>query len=259
MDMAEYIRQAAAARGMDPDAVLEVVRTEGGLSDPFQQSFAKKNGIREPSYGPFQLLVGGEGTGFPEGLGNVALSRGIDPRKDWQGGIDLALDTAAKEGWGQWYGPKNAGLSRWHGIKDGARALGTSLNSNPIASGGYASEGPMQEAHNRVVQPLSPPRTIADRPIGTSAPAMTTDPGSLNLEGLMAKLKTPDAAGGFDDMLAAMGGGGSSGSSAPQIQPTGFGAAVASENAARMVPAQQLMAALLAKKRGKVPGLSLMG
>lgn len=114
----DYIRRAAAARGIDPDIAVRVAKAEGGLNDPTRQSLVMKNGRQEPSYGPFQLLVGGGDTGFPEGLGNRALAAGIDPRNpnDAYRGIDFALDTAAKTGWGQWYGAKAAGLGNFAGI-----------------------------------------------------------------------------------------------------------------------------------------------
>lgn len=257
-EVADYLRQAALARGMDPDKVLRAVMTEGGVSDPFQQSFAKKNGIREPSYGPLQLLIGGEGTGFPEGLGNRALAAGIDPRKNWQAGVDFGLDTVAKEGWQQWYGPKNAGLDRWYGVR-GAKPVGTTINSigNP---GGYASEGPINAAASRVAPPLPPAYSVADRPIGDAMPAKFDVAGGA---GLMDMLKSfggnETGMGGLSAMAGAFGGG--SQSSAPQIQPSSIGPAVSNEIAAKAASAQQLMAALLAGKRPKKrsPGLSMMG
>ncbi len=114
----DYIRQAAAARGIDPEIAVRVAKSEGGLNDPIRQSGVMKGGVREPSYGPFQLLIGGNGTNFPEGLGNRALAAGIDPRNanDAYRGIDFALDEASKKGWGQWYGAKAAGLGNLAGI-----------------------------------------------------------------------------------------------------------------------------------------------
>ena len=117
-DIEAYIRQSAAARGIDPDVAVTVAKSEGGLKDPTRQSLARKNGVQEPSYGPFQLLVGGGQTGFPAGMGNQALAAGIDPRDpaNWQKGVDFALDQAKQKGWGQWYGAKAAGITGMHGI-----------------------------------------------------------------------------------------------------------------------------------------------
>lgn len=123
----QYIRQAALQRGIDPDIAVRVAKSEGGLKDPTLQSYSTKNGRREPSYGPFQLLVGGGDTGFPVGLGNAALKAGIDPRdpNQWQRGVDFALDQAKAGGWSPWYGAKAAGVDRWGGIRGGGASPDT--------------------------------------------------------------------------------------------------------------------------------------
>lgn len=115
----QYIRAAAMQRGIDPDIAVRVAKSEGGLLDPVRQSDVRKNGAREPSYGPFQLLVGGGSTGFPAGLGNDFMrDTGLDPRNPEHAyrGIDYALDTAARDGWGRWYGAKAIGLDDRAGI-----------------------------------------------------------------------------------------------------------------------------------------------
>lgn len=104
-----YIRKAAVARGIDPEIAVEVARREGmntSVVGDNQQSAVVKNGVREPSYGPFQLYMGG-------GLGNKFLKeKGLDPRDPTtvKEQIDFALDEARKSGWGAWYGWK--GLPR---------------------------------------------------------------------------------------------------------------------------------------------------
>lgn len=123
-DVESYIRRAAAERGIDPEIAIKVARSEGGLKDPFRQSDIVKNGVREQSYGPFQLYMGG-------GLGNKALEAGIDPRKDWQGGINFALDQAASGGWGPWYGAKKIGVTGMTGI--GQRPTGQVASLDPMA------------------------------------------------------------------------------------------------------------------------------
>lgn len=109
-----YIRQRAPLFGVDPDIAVRVAKSEGGLSNPTQQSTYVKNGRRERSYGPFQLYIDG-------GLGNRALAAGIDPRKesDWQKGVDFALNEAGKKGWGQWYGAAKVGVGNWDGVRGG--------------------------------------------------------------------------------------------------------------------------------------------
>lgn len=114
----QYIRQAAIARGIDPDIAVRVAKSEGGVNG-YIQSRVKKNGAQEPSFGPFQLLVGGGGSGFPEGMGNQMIREtGLDPRdpRNAQASIDFALDQAKNKGWGQWYGAKAIGVTGKHGI-----------------------------------------------------------------------------------------------------------------------------------------------
>lgn len=130
MDIETYIRQAAAARGIDPDIAVRVAKAEGGLKDPTRQSLVKKGGVQEPSYGPFQLLVGGEGTGFPRGLGNAFVEKyGMHPSdpEAWQKGIDFALDTVKQDGWRQWYGAKAVGVNRFDGVGGERTVPGTTL------------------------------------------------------------------------------------------------------------------------------------
>lgn len=115
----QYIRDAAVKRGIDPDVAVRVARSEGGLKNPVRQSDFRKGGVREPSYGPFQMLVGGKGTGFPKGLGNSFIEQtGLDPRNPShaRAAIDYALDHAAKHGWGAWYGAARVGIGKREGI-----------------------------------------------------------------------------------------------------------------------------------------------
>ncbi|SOC45769.1 tail length tape measure protein [Rhizobium subbaraonis] len=125
-DIASYITDAAIKRGIDPDVALRVARSEGGLDSWNMRAGYVKNGFREPSYGPFQLLKGGAGTGFPAGLGNDFMARtGLDPALAANGpaGVDFALDHASRNGWGAWYGAAKAGIGDWQGIGTGTTAV----------------------------------------------------------------------------------------------------------------------------------------
>jgi hypothetical protein len=116
---APTIAQAAQKWGVDPEIALRVAQSEGGLNDWIQSGVAK-GGRREPSFGPFQLLVGGGDSGFPEGMGNQLLKeRGIDPRdpNNADAVIDFAMEQASKKGWGQWYGAAKAGVGKFDGIR----------------------------------------------------------------------------------------------------------------------------------------------
>lgn len=116
--VAQKITDYAKKIGIDPSVALRVARHEG-LAPGVWQSNVKKNGIREPSYGPFQLLVGGGNTGFPTGLGNQFVKKtGLNPSDpstvDKQ--IEFALDYAKQNGWSAWYGAKAAGVGKFEGI-----------------------------------------------------------------------------------------------------------------------------------------------
>lgn len=119
-DVVSYIRKAAVARGIDPEVALAVANSEGLKGDPKEgwQSKVVKNGKREPSYGPFQLYLGG-------GIGNrFVADTGLDPTDPSTvfDQIDYALDVAANEGWGQWYGSKAVGIAPRQGLEN-ARSL----------------------------------------------------------------------------------------------------------------------------------------
>lgn len=129
-DLETYIREAAIARGIDPDVAVRAAKSEGlnSLTKASEgwQSTAKKNGEREPSYSPFQLLVGEGSKNYGPGLGDEFIKQtGLDPRdpKNVQATIDFALDYAAQNGWGSWYGPSKAGIDNQDGLQN-AQAIG---------------------------------------------------------------------------------------------------------------------------------------
>jgi len=129
-DIASYITQAAIKRGIDPSIALKVAKSEGGLDSWNLQSNFVKNGVREPSYGPYQLYMGG-------GLGNAFQKQtGLDPRLAANGpaGVDFALDNAKKSGWGAWYGAAKVGVGNWDGIGKGANTATAALEKMAAAS-----------------------------------------------------------------------------------------------------------------------------
>jgi hypothetical protein len=165
-----YIRQAAIQRGIDPNVAVRVARSEG-LAQGVWQSNSKKGSIREPSYGPFQLLVGGPGTGFPKGLGNAFMrATGLDPRSKSSvfAQIDFALNAAVQQGWGAWYGAKKVGVDRWTGLR-GAQPAPINREAVQIAS--LPADAPIptprapQFAENAPIPPI--------RPSAAPAPVMT--------------------------------------------------------------------------------------
>lgn len=125
-EMEAYIRRAAMARGIDPEIALKVARSEG-LRPGTWQSDVMKGGVREPSYGPYQLYKGG-------GLGNeFQKATGLDPADPSTAykGVDFALDTAAKGGWKPWYGAKAANIAPMQGIGQRQPSGGPGLPNIP--------------------------------------------------------------------------------------------------------------------------------
>ena len=136
-NVADMIRKSAIQRGIDPETAVGIAKSEG-LNTYRSSAPGKKWGMeREPSYGPFQLLVG-KGTGGPEGLGDrFKAATGIDPATDrsaasLQKQIDFALDEAKKKGWGQWYGRKTAGIGEFQGINvDTSKMKAPEISTTP--------------------------------------------------------------------------------------------------------------------------------
>ena len=130
-DIGAYIAKAAAARGIDPSIALRVAKSEGGLKSWNLQSSVFKNGVQEPSFGPYQLYMGG-------GLGNAFQKQtGLDPRMAANGpaGVNFALDHAAKNGWGAWYGAAKVGVGKWDGIGGGGSSAVDAVNGMAKAAG----------------------------------------------------------------------------------------------------------------------------
>lgn len=116
-DVEGYIRSAASKRGIDPEIAIKVAQSEGGLVPNRTGSF--KTGR---SFWPFQLHYGGPGYeqfGNVAGMGNTFTQQtGYQPGDPnaWRAATDYALDAAAKNGWGAWYGARNQGITGYQGI-----------------------------------------------------------------------------------------------------------------------------------------------
>jgi hypothetical protein len=142
----DFIKQYSSAIGIDPDIALRVAKSEG-LGNGIWQSNAYSNGIREPSFGPFQLLKGGKGAGFGAGLGNKFMAQtGLDPADpaNWQQSTAFALDQAKANGWGAWYGAKGQGITGFMGINQSAsKAVGAldKLSTSSIDTAKNLSSG----------------------------------------------------------------------------------------------------------------------
>jgi hypothetical protein len=172
--LADRIRQIAAERGFNPDVVLRVVRSEGGLSNPYQHGLgpAPKSqlasfGPTENSYGPLQLYISGTGAG----LGDRAVKAGFDPRKDWEGGFRYALDEVRNRGWGQWYGAKKAGITGFEGV-DGRPAnysTAAMASSSPTAATNAVAAAPIAATDPTAMMSAVPIADTAADTAGTAA------------------------------------------------------------------------------------------
>jgi hypothetical protein len=134
-EVEQYIRTASAARGIDPEVALRVVKSEGGLEPNRRGTF--KTGS---SWGPLQLHWGGPGyehLGTVAGMGNSFTAQtGYQPGDPaaWKSATDYALDAAAKSGWGAWYGARNQGITGYQGInRAGATAAPPAQAPAPTA------------------------------------------------------------------------------------------------------------------------------
>lgn len=187
----EYIRYAAAQRGIDPDVAVRVAQREGGLKDPFRRgegpaprSQAAEFGATENSFGPLQLYISGNNAG----LGDRAVAAGIDPRKDWKGGVDFALDEVARKGWGQWYGAKAAGITGMMGVGSNAKPIGAS----PSPYAGMADGPKGQETYPRAVMGsmvagnTAPSSSSSPPPAAAQALAKGPESRLANIFGMMA-------------------------------------------------------------------------
>lgn len=240
----QFIREAATRRGIDPDIAVRVARSEGGLKDPFQQSkiYSRGKAGREQSFGPFQLNISG-------GLGAEALHYGIDARKDWQRGVEFALDHVARTGsWADFHGAADTGISNTAGLSKKSMPIGVSLahTLNPdsalVSAAGY-------NVGDSTAPPLPQP--------GLSAPAFPATPGAIpaapaapgttagaggNMAGIM---------GALGNLVAGLGSRSVSDPSANTLTPSSIDANIPSASAAA-----QMMAALLKSRRNRY-GISL--
>lgn len=261
-----YIRAAAVKRGIDPDVAVRVAKSEGGLKDPTRQSDVMKNGVREPSYGPFQLLVGGGDTGFPAGLGNDFMRvTGLDPRKPENAykGIDFALDTAARDGWSRWYGAKAIGLGNRAGI--GSTVPSYRDPDVSVVSKGVP-QGSVAPGSDGIMPPLAAAPDIPKKE-GFSLPSGDEIGKSIFGEELAADLKKAfgsdapaDGTGkqGLALLGKALGGGDSATAQANREAATITPSSISvDDTAARMAAGTQLMSTLMAARRKRMPSISM--
>lgn len=121
----QYIRAAAAKRGINPNVAMAVARSEG-----FNGFVSSIPG--ETSYGAFQLHITPGGRGGHLG-DQFQKSTGLDPSdpKNEAAGIDFALDDVRRNGWKAFHGAKNTGIGQWAGVdRGGGGSSNTQVNIN---------------------------------------------------------------------------------------------------------------------------------
>jgi hypothetical protein len=202
-EVQSYISEAATKRGIDPKVALEVWGREGKGA---WQSNASKGGRREPSWGPFQLLVGGDGTGYPTGLGNkFKETTGLDPSdpKNWRATVDFALDEVQKGGWQPWYGAKAAGITGFEGVAGAPASFtpgggltnmgGQFADSMSVLPPSVATGSPTQfeRKFGTMPPPILPPRQDRLNPKPFAPPADMTGGVSASLDQIIASLVQP--------------------------------------------------------------------
>jgi hypothetical protein len=138
--VAEYIRQAAAQRGINPDVALRVAKSEG---------LGEYVGDGGSSFGPYQLHYGGvaKGGNSVGGLGDTFTKRtGLDARNPdtWRQQVDFSLDEAKRGGWGPWHGWKGAPMA---GIGGRPADIPASAAS-PTSAGGFDRDALMALAYD---------------------------------------------------------------------------------------------------------------
>ena len=159
-EVTAYIRQAAAARGIDPEVAVKVAASEG---------LRGYVGDENSSFGPFQLHYGGVAPGGNRvpGLGDeFTKTTGLDARDPgtWKQQVDFSLDQAAKGGWGPWHGAAKVGIGERQGI--GGAPVQIADASGRIPIGGAAL-------------PSAPPESAAARLLKTFPPGLQTPEGIM--------------------------------------------------------------------------------
>jgi hypothetical protein len=114
-EVREFIRLAAAMRGVDPDIAIRVALSEGGLTP------ATWTGDHGSSFGPYQLHYAGMagGANAVSGLGDAFTTetglRADDP-STWRQQVEWSLDRVARGGWTPWHGAAAAGIQPFEGV-----------------------------------------------------------------------------------------------------------------------------------------------
>jgi hypothetical protein len=124
-EIEQFIREAASARGINPDIAIRVCNTEGGVTEPARLGdFSGPPWYSGKSWWALQLHYGGIGTPWA-GFGHTAgMGNGFTTLTGWAAGDPAAwrdaarygLNRARTGGWGAWYGAASVGITEFMGI-----------------------------------------------------------------------------------------------------------------------------------------------
>jgi hypothetical protein len=118
-----FAREAAAARGINPDIAIAVANTEGGVTEAARcGDFSGAPWYSGKSWFMYQLHYGGKGYeswGHTAGMGNGFTSLTRWPPGEpaaWRDACRYGLNRARTGGWQSWYGAATIGVSGFMGI-----------------------------------------------------------------------------------------------------------------------------------------------
>lgn len=124
-DIEQFIRDAATARGINPDIAIQVCHTEGGVTEPARcGDFSGPPWHSGKSWWALQLHYGGIGTPWQHFGGTAGMGNGFTALTGWQPGDPAAwrdaarygLNRARTGGWNAWYGAATVGVRDFMGI-----------------------------------------------------------------------------------------------------------------------------------------------
>lgn len=177
-EVSDYIKQAAIARGIDPDIALRVAGHEG--LNVFDPSKPDNGGDEGSSFGPFQLHYAGMSKSMPNaGLGDEFTKatglKASDP-STWKQQVDFALDQARKGGWSPWMGAKAEGITGMMGIGNSPANARTQV-PNQVASLDPAAGIPTPGAGAQI-DATNPASAKPDVPAALAGPQSTVAPAA---------------------------------------------------------------------------------
>lgn len=120
-----FIREAAVARGINPDIAVRVANTEGGVTEPARLGdFSGPPWYSGKSWWAYQAHYGGAGTPYASWGATAGMGNGFTALTGWQPGDPAAwrdcarycLNRARTGGWGAWYGAASVGITGFMGI-----------------------------------------------------------------------------------------------------------------------------------------------